>query len=209
MGTGTARDGDSQGWGQPPPPPPRAQNKKGKLRQRGGRPGRLGGRRVALGLGAVLGEGQHQLLGHVGQHREGGFHNEVDEACGGEGTRRPWGGDTAATGTRPGWGQAGDAHRSATGPPALKCGRRAARRAAPARPPCPPGKAKRGRCVPKGLSPCPQGRGDPTCLKNSSISALVQRLCTAHCLVGWLISAACSSSDSTLDLSILRRGPRC
>lgn len=39
-------------------------------------------------------------------------------------------------------------HRSGTGPPAWRCGRRGARRAAPAQPPCPPGKAR---------ETCPQG----------------------------------------------------
>lgn len=107
-------------------------------------------------------------------------------------------------------GDATTAHRSETGPPAWRCGRRGARRAAPAQPPCHPAEAP---SVPKaspwvGVHPPPQPqgtRGAHTCLKNSSISALVQRLCTAHCLVGWLMSAACSSSESTLDLSILGR----
>lgn len=39
--------------------------------------------------------------------------------------------------------------------------------------------------------------------KNSSMRALVQRLWTDHCLVGWLMSAAWSSRDRALDLSIL------
>lgn len=35
--------------------------------------------------------------------------------------------------------------------------------------------------------------------------ALVQRLWTDHCLVGWLMSAAWSRRDRALDLSILVR----
>ena len=114
----------------------------------------------------------------------------------GWGPRRPQDGDRA--------GDATTTHRSGTGPPAWRCGRRGARRAAPARPPCHPAEAQRVPTEWCGGPPFSRGgHGDRTCLKNSSISALVQRLCTAHCLVGWLMSAACSSSDSTLDLSIL------
>lgn len=43
----------------------------------------------------------------------------------------------------------------------------------------------------------------PTCLKNSSIRALVQRECSAQGLDGWLMSAVWSNRDSALGLSIL------
>lgn len=46
-------------------------------------------------------------------------------------------------------------------------------------------------------------RRHATWRKNSSMRALVQRLWTNHCLVGWLMSAAWSSRDRALDLSIL------
>lgn len=45
----------------------------------------------------------------------------------------------------------------------------------------------------------------PTCWKNSSIRALVQRECSAQGFDGWLMSAVWSSSDSALGLSILWR----
>ena len=52
-------------------------------------------------------------------------------------------------------------HRSGTGPPAWRCGRRGARRAAPAQPPCPPGKARetcpQGVVVPMSHRPSPRG----------------------------------------------------
>lgn len=35
--------------------------------------------------------------------------------------------------------------------------------------------------------------------------ALVHRECTVHCLVGWLMSAACSNKESAFDLSILEK----
>lgn len=71
-------------------------------------------------------------------------------------------GDTLGTA----WGQDRDGnlprtHRSATGPPAWRCGRRGARRAAPARPPCPPGKARDRRGVPTGCPPRPPARPRP------------------------------------------------
>lgn len=43
----------------------------------------------------------------------------------------------------------------------------------------------------------------PTCRKNSSIRALVQRECSAQGLDGWLMSAVWSNRDSALGLSIL------
>lgn len=43
----------------------------------------------------------------------------------------------------------------------------------------------------------------PTCWKNSSISALVQRECSGQGFDGWLMSAVWSNRDSALGLSIL------
>lgn len=43
----------------------------------------------------------------------------------------------------------------------------------------------------------------PTCRKNSSISALVQRECSAQGFDGWLMSAVWSNRESALGLSIL------
>lgn len=40
---------------------------------------------LVLRLGVVIHQGLHTLLSHVGQHRECGLHNEVNETCSAEG----------------------------------------------------------------------------------------------------------------------------
>ena len=78
-----------------PPPPP-----VGSLCGPSGHPGHPHSPGLVFRLGVVIPGGLDTLLSHIGEHRERGLHNEVDEACSADnaGRRLTWG---AAQRTQP------------------------------------------------------------------------------------------------------------